>query len=133
MNKIFVIAVLILSLNIYAEDGFDDDGFDDENIEVVLVSPDSVQGELFGSITFEAHQNFSNNKNLSSSKILVDLLGDYKFENGAKLSANLKSYYDFVYQLENLTVPNGYKSEIIIDKLVQVIQQSLGEREDVGK
>ena len=32
-----------------------------------------------------------------------------------------------------LTILNGYKSEIIIDKLVQVIQQSLGEREDVGK
>jgi len=117
MNRIFVITVLILSLNIYAEDGFDDDGFDDENIEVVLVSQDSVQSELFGSITFEAHQNFSNNKNLSSSKILVDLLGDYKFENGAKLSANLKSYYDFAYQLENLTVPNGYKTEIELNEL----------------
>ena len=32
-----------------------------------------------------------------------------------------------------LTILNGYKSEIIIDKLVQVIQESLGEREDVGK
>lgn len=117
MNRIFVITVLILSLNIYAEDGFDDDGFDDENIDVVLVGQDSVQGELFGSITFEAHQNFSNYKNLSSSKILVDLLGDYKFDNGAKLSANLKSYYDFVYQLENLTVPNGYKTEIELNEL----------------
>jgi len=117
MNKFYFVSVLILSLNIYAEDGFDDDGFDDENIEVVLVSQDSVQGELYGSINFEAHQNISNNKNLSSSKILVDLLGDYKFENGAKLSANLKSYYDFVYQLENLTVPKGYKSEIELNEL----------------
>ena len=32
-----------------------------------------------------------------------------------------------------LTILNGYKSEVILDKLVQVIQQSLGEREDVGK
>ncbi len=110
-------AVLILSLHIYAEDGFDDGGFDDENIEVVLVSQDSVQGELYGSINFESHQNISNNKNLSSSKILVDLLGDYKFENGAKLSANLKSYYDFVYQLDNLTVSKGYKSEIELNEL----------------
>ena len=117
MNKFYFVSVLILSLNIYAEDGFDDDGFDDENIEVVLVSQDSVQGELYGSINFEAHQNISNSKNLSSSKILVDLLGDYKFENGAKLSANIKSYYDFVYQLENLSAPNGYKSEIELNEL----------------
>jgi len=32
-----------------------------------------------------------------------------------------------------LTILNGYKSEVILDKLVQVIQESLGEREDVGK
>ena len=32
-----------------------------------------------------------------------------------------------------LTILNGYKSEVILDKLVQVIQQSLGEHEDVGK
>ena len=32
-----------------------------------------------------------------------------------------------------LTILNGYKSEVILDKLVQVIQQSLGDREDVGK
>ena len=32
-----------------------------------------------------------------------------------------------------LTILNDYKSEVILDKLVQVIQESLGEREDVGK
>ena len=32
-----------------------------------------------------------------------------------------------------LTILNGYKSEVILNKLVQVIQESLGEREDVGK
>ena len=32
-----------------------------------------------------------------------------------------------------LTILNGYKSEIIMDKLVDVIQQSLGEHENVGK
>jgi hypothetical protein len=32
-----------------------------------------------------------------------------------------------------LTILNGYKSEVILDKLVQVIQESLGEHEDVGK
>ncbi len=32
-----------------------------------------------------------------------------------------------------LTILNDYKSEVILDKLVQVIQQSLGEHENVGK
>ena len=32
-----------------------------------------------------------------------------------------------------LTILNGYKSEVILDKLTEVIQQSLSERENVGK
>ena len=32
-----------------------------------------------------------------------------------------------------LTILNDYKSEVILDKLVKVIQQSLGGNEDVGK
>ena len=32
-----------------------------------------------------------------------------------------------------LTILNGYKSKIILDKLVEVIKQSLMERQNVGK
>ncbi len=32
-----------------------------------------------------------------------------------------------------LTILNGYKSKIILDKLVEVIKQSLTERQNVGK
>ena len=32
-----------------------------------------------------------------------------------------------------LTILNGYKSEVILDKLVEVIQQSLAERQNFGK
>jgi len=32
-----------------------------------------------------------------------------------------------------LTILNGYKSEVILDKLAEVIQQSLAERQNVGK
>jgi len=32
-----------------------------------------------------------------------------------------------------LTILNGYKSEVILDKLAEVIQQSLVERQNVGK
>ena len=32
-----------------------------------------------------------------------------------------------------LTILNGYKSEIVLDKLAEVIEQSLGANENVGK
>ena len=32
-----------------------------------------------------------------------------------------------------LTILNGYKSEVILDNLVEVIQQSVTERQNVGK
>ena len=32
-----------------------------------------------------------------------------------------------------LTILNGYKSEVILDKLAEVIQQSVTERQNVGK
>ena len=32
-----------------------------------------------------------------------------------------------------LTILNGYKSKIILDKLVEVLQKSLAERQNVGK
>lgn len=110
---------LVLSLSISAEDGFDE-GFDDEVIEVIEVvvdqAPDS-KGDLYGSIEVEAHYNVSNEKDLSSLKTLVDILGEYKFDNGAKLSGNLKGYRDFVYELENRSVPEGYETEIDLNEL----------------
>ena len=37
------------------------------------------------------------------------------------------------YGIFVLTILNGYKSEVILDKLVEVIQQTLSERYNVGK
>ena len=108
--------VLILSLSSGAEDGFDE-GFDDEVIEVVVNHAPISKGDLYGSINIEAHYNAGNDKNLSSLKTLVDVLGEYKFDNGAKLSGNLKGYHDFVYELENRTAPNNYETEIDLNEL----------------
>jgi hypothetical protein len=107
---------LVLSLSISAEDGFDE-GFDDEVIEVVVDQAPNSKGDLYGSIEVEAHYNVSNEKDLSSLKTLVDILGEYKFDNGAKLSGNLKGYRDFVYDLENRAVPEGYETEIDLNEL----------------
>ncbi|MBC8493531.1 MAG: hypothetical protein ISR70_01030 [Candidatus Thioglobus sp.] len=105
-----------LSFTSNAEDGFDDDDFDETPIDIV-VQVEDAPGALYGSVDLEAHYNLSNDKNLSSLKTLVDVLGDYKFENGVKLSGNLKGYHDFIYDLENRTVPNGYKNEINLNEL----------------
>ena len=108
---------LAISLSSVAEDGFDDDGFDEEMVDIIVSTPSSTKGELYGSVNFELHQNISNDKNLSSAKTLVDILGEYKFDNQIKLSGNLKGYHDFVYELENQTVPNGYENEINLNEL----------------
>ncbi|CAC9524450.1 hypothetical protein [uncultured Gammaproteobacteria bacterium] len=109
--------ILILPLNAYAEDGFDDDGFDEEVVKIVIESAPISKGVLYGSIDIEAHQNISNGKNLSSLKTLVDIIGEYKFDNGIKVNSNLKSYHDFTYDLENRDVPNGYENEINLNEL----------------
>jgi len=117
MKWAVISAALILSLGVYAEDGFDDDGFDDENIEVVVDNAQTAKGILYGSIDIEAHHNISNDKDLSSLKTLVDVIGEYKFDNGVKVNGNLKGYHDFVYDLENRTIPNGYENEINLNEL----------------
>jgi hypothetical protein len=44
----------------------------------------------------ETHYNFNNDKNLSSTKLLLDLTTDYKMDNGFKVNSNLKAYHDFI-------------------------------------
>lgn len=117
MKWAVISAALILSLGVYAEDGFDDDGFDDENIEVVVDNAQTAKGILYGSIDIEAYHNISNDKDLSSLKTLVDVIGEYKFDNGVKVNGNLKGYHDFVYDLKNRTIPNGYENEINLNEL----------------
>ncbi|WP_428086751.1 DUF1302 family protein [Candidatus Thioglobus sp.] len=107
---------LVLSLFAGAEDGFDE-GFDDETLDIVVNHAPVSKSSLYGSVDFEMHYNVSNDKKLSSLKVLVDILGEYKLENGAKLSGNLKGYHDFVYGLKNRTAPSGYETEIDLNEL----------------
>jgi len=117
MKLLVTSMMLVMSLSVNAEDGFDDEGFDDEIIEVVVNNAPESKGVLYGSIDIEAHHNIGNNKNLSSLKTLVDVIGEYKFDNGVKVNGNLKGYHDFVYDLENRTIPNGYENEINLNEL----------------
>ena len=108
--------ILAVSISISAEEGFDD-GFDGEDIEIIVENTQPARGVLYGSADLEAHYNFNNDKNLSTFKTLVDILGEYKFDNGTKLSGNLKGYHDFIYEFENRAVPNGYENEINLNEL----------------
>lgn len=119
MKQLLVGAMLVLSLGLNAEDGFDEDGFDDDGFddEIIINNIPVAKDVLYGSIDIEAHHNISNDKNLSSLKILLDIMGEYKFDNGAKVNANLKGYHDFVYDLENQTAPNDYENETSLNEL----------------
>jgi hypothetical protein len=100
MKRLLTSLVLVMSLLVSAEEGFDDDGFDDEIIEIFVDDTPTAKGALYGSVNLEAHYNFNNDKDLSSFKTLIDILGEYKFDNGTKLSGNLKGYHDFIYENE---------------------------------
>ncbi len=118
MTKWFLASIaLAASISISAEESFDDDGFDDEDIEIIVENTQPDKGALYGSVDLETHYNFNNDKDLSSFKTLIDILGEYKLDNGIKLSGNLKGYHDFIYELENRTVPDGYENEINLNEL----------------
>ncbi|WP_143243166.1 hypothetical protein, partial [Bathymodiolus azoricus thioautotrophic gill symbiont] len=90
--------VLLISFSLNAEEGFDDSGFDDNfSDELAIQTKPPEKGSVYGSVDLESHYNFSNNKNLSSAKILTDLNAEYKIDNNAKISGNLKAYHDFIF------------------------------------
>ena len=90
MTKWFLASIaLAASISISAEESFDDDGFDDEDIEIIVENTQPDKRALYGSVDLETHYNFNNDKDLSSFKTLIDILGEYKLDNGIKLSGNL--------------------------------------------
>lgn len=117
MKTLFVGILLALSLFVHAEDGFDDEDFDDELIDVVVNNSPESKTELYGSIDLETHYNTSNDKDVSSLKVLVDVIGEYKLDNGNKIKGNLKGYHDFIYNLSDRSQPSGYKDEINLNEL----------------
>ncbi len=120
MKQLVVGIALAISLTLNAEDGFDDEGFDGPIIEIETHDAVDVKGTLYGSIDLEAHYNISNDKDLSSLKTLIDIIGEYKLDNGNKIKGNLKGYHDFIFDtgLSNYTTtPSGYQSEINLNEL----------------
>jgi hypothetical protein len=120
MKRLMIGAALLLSLVANAEDGFDDDGFDTEPVVIAVDHAPEAKGLLYGSIDIEAHYNVNNDQDLSSLKSLVDVIGEYKLDNGNKIKGNLQGYHDFIYDLDgsNYTeTPDGYENEINLNEL----------------
>ncbi|CAC9522852.1 hypothetical protein [uncultured Gammaproteobacteria bacterium] len=112
--------VLLISFSLNAEEGFDDSGFDDNfSDELAIQTKPPEKGSVYGSVDLESHYNFSNNKNLSSAKILTDLSAEYKIDNNTKISGNLKAYHDFIFDTSNhySTTPNSYGNELNVNEL----------------
>jgi hypothetical protein len=120
MKTWVMVVALIMSSFVNAEDGFDDEGFDDEMIEIVMDTTPSAKGALYGSVDFETHYNTGNNKDLSSLKVLTDVIGDYKFDNGNKITGNLKAYRDFIFDTglnKHTITPESYDNEVNLNEL----------------
>jgi len=117
MKQLVAGIALVISLTLNAEDGFDDDGFDDPIVEIETHDAMDAKGMLYGSLDIEAHYNINNDKDLSSLKTLVDVIGEYKLDNGNKINGNLKGYHDFIYNLSDRVEPSGYKNEINLNEL----------------
>jgi len=120
MKKLIVGIALTASLMASAEDGFDDDGFDTEIIAIVVENTPEAKGLLYGSVELEAHYNIDNDKDLSSLKSLVDVIGEYKLDNGNKIKGNLKGYHDYIYDLDGsnyVATPKDYENEVNLNEL----------------
>lgn len=131
MKRVVASIVMAISLTASAEEGFDDDGFDDEIIEVVAEHATTAKGTLYGSMDFESHYNINNDKDLSSLKALVDVIGEYRLDNGHKIKGNLKGYHDFIYAsgMSNYSnTPDGYENEINLNELT--VEGSINSRLD---
>ncbi len=115
-----IFLVLLISFSLNAEEEFNNSGFDDNFTEelVVQIKPPE-KGSVYGSVDLESHYNISNNKNLSSAKILADLSAEYKIDNKTKISGNLKSYHDLIFDVSNnySITPNGYKNKLNLNEL----------------
>ncbi len=112
------ILIFLITFSLNAEEGFDD-GFDDNVDEIVIKTAPPEKGSIYGTVNLESHYNLNNNKNISSAKILTDLNAEYKLDNNAKISGNLKAYHDFIFNASNnyTTTPDGYKNELNLNEL----------------
>ncbi|SGZ60335.1 hypothetical protein BTHERMOSOX_1523 [Bathymodiolus thermophilus thioautotrophic gill symbiont] len=119
MKLILLFSLLLTAFLSNAEEEFDD-GFDD-NIDDIIIetAPPPEKNAVYGSVNFETHYNLNNNKNISSTKLLLDLTTDYKMDNGFKVNSNLKAYHDFIFYASNNyeTTPSNYENELNLNEL----------------
>ncbi len=118
MKLVLLFLLLLNAFLLNAEEGFDD-GFDDNIDDIITTTLPPEKNIVHGSVNLETHYNFNNDKNLSSTKLLLDLTTDYKMDNGFKVNSNLKAYHDFIFYASNNyeTTPSGYESELNLNEL----------------
>jgi hypothetical protein len=129
MQRFVVVFLLLLNCASIASTELDDaDEFDDD-FGVIVIEEDAPQDtkeqntSVYGSVVFETHYNYQKSnktKNLSSAKILLDIIGEHRMQNGSKINANIKGYHDFVYStnLGNyVNTPEGYENETNLNEL----------------
>jgi hypothetical protein len=118
MKLVLLFLLLLNAFLLNAEEGFDD-GFDDNIDDIITTTLPPEKNIVYGSVNLETHYNFNNDKNLSSTKLLLDLTTDYKMDNGFKVNSNLKAYHDFIFYASNNyeTTPSGYVSELNLNEL----------------
>lgn len=118
MRSALFFLTFLVTFSLNAEEGFDD-GFDDNIDETIVNIVPPAKGSVYGSINLESHYNLNNDKNLSSTKFLLDLTADYKMDNGFKINSNLKAYHDFIFKESSnyATTPNGYENELNFNEL----------------
>ncbi|CAB9544396.1 hypothetical protein BROOK1789C_1652 [Bathymodiolus brooksi thiotrophic gill symbiont] len=118
MKLVLLFLLLLNAFLLNAEEGFDD-GFDDNIDDIITTTLPPEKNIVYGSVNLETHYNFNNDKNLSSTKLLLDLTTDYKMDNGFKVNSNLKAYHDFIFYASNNyeTTPSGYESELNLNEL----------------
>lgn len=118
MKLVLLFSLLLNAFLLNAEEGFDD-GFDDNIDDIITTTLPPEKNIVYGSVNLETHYNFNNDKNLSSTKLLLDLTTDYKMDNGFEVNSNLKAYHDFIFYASNNyeTTPSGYESELNLNEL----------------
>ena len=102
--KLSLIASLILSSCLYADDGFEDeDEFgDDEVIEIVKVEKEDQKiFSIYGSVAISSNYSYKNKDEISSAKVSTDINLEYKLNKNYKIKSTIKAYEDFKTNIDN--------------------------------
>jgi hypothetical protein len=100
--KLSLIASIILSSSIYAEDGFEDEFGDDEPIVVQQIQKEDKKSfTYYGSVTASTNYTYGKNADITSAKLSGDLNLEYKLSNNYKVKSTLKAFNDFSSNIDD--------------------------------